>query len=375
MIKGPLPNLVVSKEEAEKKIQSQIEKGQLLRDMKIDSETELKKAKEDSINWSRYNEKLLLKLFDTSSISDEYARCCIYPPTLLVSSPYEETRNRFLKDLSGYKSDRDRDINHLKGIHEQLELFDEPSDAFPSTFGNEVFIVHGRDNEAKETVARFVEKFGLKATILHEQPNEGRTIIEKLEDCADKAGFAIVLLTPDDIGTLKDDVDSTGKPRARQNVVFELGYFIGKLGRERVCPLFKGEIEKPSDIDGVIYVAMDSEGWKLQLGQEMKNAGFPIDMNKDFLTKRLHTTQKESSMPTLEFKGKQHIYAHHLTVPYRPLEPDESCLLQPDRYRRQPHHPRRQLTCPQSFTATLCQPCQVHLHRSTLQHRQRGLGV
>ena len=281
MIKGPLSNLVVSKEEAEKKIQSQIEKGQLLRDLKIDSETELKKAREDSINWSRYNEKLLLKLFDTLSISDEYARCCIYPPTLSVSSPYEETRSRFLKDLSRYKSDRDRDINHLKGIHEQLELFDEPSDALPSTFGNEVFIVHGRDNEAKETVARFVEKLGLKATILHEQPNKGRTIIEKLEDCADEAGFAIVLLTPDDVGTLKDNVNGRGEPRARQNVVFELGYFMGKLGRERVCPLFKEEIQKPSDIDGIVYVPMDdTDGWKLRLGQEMKNAGFAIDMNK-----------------------------------------------------------------------------------------------
>lgn len=71
-----------------------------------------------------------------------------------------------------------------------------------------------------------------------------------------------------------------GKPRARQNVVFELGYFMGKLGRERVCPLFKGVIENPSDIDGIIYVLMDKEDWKLKLGQEMKNVGFSVDMNK-----------------------------------------------------------------------------------------------
>ena len=200
-----LPNLVVSSVDAEKKIQNQIDKGQLLRDLMIDSEVELEEANRDSINWSRYNENLLLKLFDTSSISDEYARCCIYPPIALVSSPYEEKRDRFLKDLSRYKRDRDRDINHLKGIHERLELFDEPSDDLLSTFGNEIFIVHGRDNETKETIARFVEKLGLKATILHEQPNKGRTIIEKLEDCASNAGFAIVLLTPDDIGALKDN--------------------------------------------------------------------------------------------------------------------------------------------------------------------------
>ena len=170
-------------------------------------------------------------------------------------------------------------------INQQVEdylNYKEPPVKPPSSLSNEVFIVHGRDDGTKETVARFVEKLGLKATILHEQPNEGRTIIEKLEDCANKAGFAIVLLTPDDVGALKDEVEEGNKSRARQNVVFELGYFMGKLGRERVCPLFKGEIEKPSDIDGVVYVPMDSEDWKLRLGQEMKNAGFPVDMNKIF---------------------------------------------------------------------------------------------
>lgn len=157
----------------------------------------------------------------------------------------------------------------------------EPPDTVPSSPGNEIFIVHGRDDGTKETVARFVEQLGLKVTILHEQPNEGRTIIEKLEDCANRAGFAIVLLTPDDVGALKDRIEDESKPRARQNVTFELGYFMGKLGRKRVCPLFKGEIENPSDIDGVVYVPMnDTDGWKLKLCQEMKNAGFLIDLNK-----------------------------------------------------------------------------------------------
>ncbi|MDE0299379.1 MAG: nucleotide-binding protein [Candidatus Poribacteria bacterium] len=141
--------------------------------------------------------------------------------------------------------------------------------------------MHGRNDGAKATVARFVETLGIKATILHEQPSSGLTIIEKIEKYAEKAGFAIVMITPDDLGSLKDYRDEEPNPRARQNVVFELGYFMGKLGSERVCPLFKGEVEKPSDIDGIVYVPMDtSGGWKLKLAQEMKQAGLPIDMNK-----------------------------------------------------------------------------------------------
>ena len=147
--------------------------------------------------------------------------------------------------------------------------------------GDDVFIVHGRDEEAKQTVARFVEKLELKAIILDEQPNSGLTIIEKFEQLASDAGFAIVLLTPDDVGALKEEADEQLKLRARQNVILELGYFMGKLGRERVCLLLKGDLENPSDLDGILYVSMDNpDSWQLKLGQEMRNAGLPVDLNK-----------------------------------------------------------------------------------------------
>ena len=145
----------------------------------------------------------------------------------------------------------------------------------------EVFIVHGRDDAAKETVARFLDRLGLSPVILHEQPNQGRTIIEKFEHHA-QVGFAIALLTPDDVGALQEDASNL-KPRARQNVIFEFGYFIGRLGRERVCALTKGDIELPSDYDGVIYIPLDdSEGWKMKLVQEFKNAGLNVDANRAF---------------------------------------------------------------------------------------------
>lgn len=149
-----------------------------------------------------------------------------------------------------------------------------------------IFLAHGHDREAKETVARFIEKLGFQLIVLHEQPNAGRTIIEKFEDCSDVA-FAVILLTPDDVGAPAGRpgklLSRTAKPRARQNVVLELGYFLAKLGRQRVCALYKGDIEIPSDYDGVLYVPMDSGGaWRLHLAKEMKEAGLTIDLARVF---------------------------------------------------------------------------------------------
>ncbi len=142
-----------------------------------------------------------------------------------------------------------------------------------------VFVVHGHDDLAKVTVARFLEKLGLEPVILHEKASAGRTIIEKIEAYTD-VGFAIVLYTPDDIGSVaatKPDL----KPRARQNVVFEHGYLIGKLGRGNVCALLKGDVEKPSDISGIVYVSFDDRGaWNTEIAKEMNDACYKIDLNR-----------------------------------------------------------------------------------------------
>ncbi|NOT03980.1 MAG: nucleotide-binding protein [Anaerolineales bacterium] len=144
---------------------------------------------------------------------------------------------------------------------------------------DQAFIVHGHNEALKESVARFIERLGIKAIILHEQPNSGMTIIEKFE-AHSSVGFAIILLTADDIGgsVLKKDNLHT---RARQNVIFELGYFFGKLGRNRVCAIYEDGVELPSDINGVVYLPLDSAGaWKFRLAKEIKHAGMSVDLNK-----------------------------------------------------------------------------------------------
>lgn len=144
-------------------------------------------------------------------------------------------------------------------------------------FSKKVFIVHGHDEAGRESVARFLERMGLEAIILHEQANQGRTVIEKVVAHSD-VGFAVVLLTPDDEGCIKG---GTPEPRARQNVLLELGYFIGRLGRERVCALKSGELEIPSDFAGVVWESMDRNGgWKQSLARELDAAGYNIDWNK-----------------------------------------------------------------------------------------------
>ncbi len=150
-----------------------------------------------------------------------------------------------------------------------------------ATASREVFIVHGHDEAALNALARFIEQIGLKAIVLKERPDQGRTIVEKFEESATTVGFAVILLTPDDVGASVSADRSAS--RARQNVIFELGYFAGKLGRSRVCLLRKGNIEFPSDLAGIIYTEMDpADGWKLKLVKELRAAGLSVSAERVF---------------------------------------------------------------------------------------------
>jgi predicted nucleotide-binding protein len=144
---------------------------------------------------------------------------------------------------------------------------------------SQVFIVHGHDEEAKSKTARFVEKLGFDAIILHEKASSSKTIIEKIEEYSN-VGFGIVLYTPCDTGA-KQSENPEYKSRARQNVVFEHGFLIGKLKRKNVCALVKDTVEIPNDISGVVYINMDeSNAWMYTVAKEMKESGYDVDMNK-----------------------------------------------------------------------------------------------
>ncbi len=270
-----MATLVVSREEAAEKIEVQISKGEALFAGTPTSEGELDSYADDFQVWSDYNRQLLVSLFDASEIAEEYAE---------ESGGFYTIGADFIERIEYVRRDIRDYLNRLRSIHQRLELFSclerRVSGAeTTSTAGRTgVFLVHGHNNEAKETVARFLERLDLDVTILHEQPNQGRTIIEKFEHYADVA-YAVILLTADDVGRTNVDGEEL-RPRARQNVVLELGYFLGKLGRARVCALMARGVEKPSDLDGVIYVPLDPEGaWRLDLAREIQASGLEVDLN------------------------------------------------------------------------------------------------
>lgn len=143
-----------------------------------------------------------------------------------------------------------------------------------------VFIVHGHDDTAKTKAALLIQRLGLTPIILNDQVNQGQTIIEKFEQHAGEVGFAVVLITPDDQGG-SSRPGSVLQPRARQNVILEMGYFVGRLGRSKVCPLYTPKVELPSDLLGVGYISMDPhDAWQMKLAREMKAAGLPVDLNR-----------------------------------------------------------------------------------------------
>lgn len=272
----PRTNLLMGADEARNLLTNRIKQGKDLSSRDIPNPSYLKKCWADFRTWADYNSELLKRMFDT----DEFYN--YYNPAVVVASGYA---NNLLEGILEYTEEVEDSTSLLESILGRLDLLqiveaspaeDIQLSAQPREKSNRIFLVHGHDEQAKLAVARFLEKLKLEPIILHEQPNRSRTIIEKFEAYADVA-FAVVILSPDDVGAPKGNVSDL-QPRARQNVVFELGFFIGHLERENVCALYKGEVQLPSDYDGMLYVPMDDRGaWKNDLARELKSVGIEFD--------------------------------------------------------------------------------------------------
>lgn len=187
-----------------------------------------------------------------------------------------ECREMFKVYLEEFKPEDSTEI--IKGAEETNESVREIPEMKELDL-KRVFVVHGHDNALKQEVARIIEKQGLEAVILSEQANGGKTIIEKIEENSD-VGAAICLFTGDDYGRAKGTEAEENKLRARQNVVFEAGYFMGKLGRGNVILIASPDIEIPSDLQGVVYTNKDM--WQTDVLRELKAIGYNVDFNKLF---------------------------------------------------------------------------------------------
>lgn len=272
------PRLLVSREEAEKQIQQRIDLAAPMQRRKITDFDQLSDAQATFQLWDDFNRDMLRAMFSLPDLSAEYGYSVdtLSDPSAIVLDPHLEALSRALKEK----------VTRLKSIVHRLDFY-LPSVTVAASLpdikkelSRRVFVVHGRDDKLKIEVARLLEQLDLEPIILHEQTNQGRTIIEKFEDHSD-VGFAIALLTPDDVGGLSGTQTPDLKPRARQNVILELGYFVGKLSRKKVCALYKAPTEVPSDFAGVVYTPVDDHGgWRYQLAKELKAAGYAIDLNK-----------------------------------------------------------------------------------------------
>lgn len=219
--------------------------------------------------------------------------------TTIRSFPWKETGSGIYSAYN-YKSERERDhqnafkhqMGQAKGIiqsavdalKEKIAEFEDESvsegngTSLSSFDPKKVFVVHGHNESIKQSVARTLDSIGLKPIILAEQPDKGRTVIEKFENEGNDVGFAVVLLTADDKG--RKNKARKMQSRARQNVVFEMGYFMALLGRERVMLLLQAGVEEPSDLKGVVYTPLDKDGaWKYKLVKELREQGYKVTID------------------------------------------------------------------------------------------------
>lgn len=276
--------LAVSRDNAKQRLQDRINQGMELKQRQVGTREALDEFSNSYGKWDRFNSELLRRIFTTDEAAKEYDYWGVG-----IISLREPALGERIADV--YK-DIDKKTHRLDSIVERLELIPlssqiaptEPvrlSSILPKT--KKVFVVHGHDEIAKTGLEVFLHEIGLEPIVLHRQADVGLTVIEKFEKHSD-VGYAFILLTPDEVAYLasdetKADAERKKELRARPNVIFEFGYFIGKLGRSKVCCLYTGAVSLPSDVNGMIYKRYDKsiEEVAYSVIKDLKASGYEVD--------------------------------------------------------------------------------------------------
>jgi predicted nucleotide-binding protein len=282
----PTLKLTRSREDAKAKIEERIQKGFELKQRPVDTRESYDTLRNDYNKWDSFNVELLKRSFNSDEIAEEYSYWGV--GTLALKEP------TLGEKIAATYKDVDKKIHRLDSISERLELI--PLDENQGDIGqksnesldlklprsNKVFVVHGRDEISKTNLEVFLHEIGLEPVVLHRQADEGMTIIEKFEKHSD-VGYAFILLTPDEVAYLASedtlsDEDRGKEYRARPNVIFEFGYFIGKLGRSRVCCLHTGLTSLPSDVSGMVYKRFEKniEEIAYSIIKDLKASGYTL---------------------------------------------------------------------------------------------------
>ena len=256
-----LSNLKITLKDAEKILIKQIEEGKQIKDSSITNINLLHQAEKKYNIWNSYNFKKLKQIFDKKIIAKEYSTSEWSIGGILISDlTLQEKTSKFLNNIQ-------HKINKLNSIKASFELLE----AKKSEKKNKIFFVHGGYTNFSQTIIDFLNESGFELIILQEIAHAGKTIIDEVANTDIK--YAIVLLSP----TVENG--ST----ANQNVILELGIFIGKLGRKNVFCLYEENLELPADYHGFRYIKLDNKNkWQKTLLEEIKSADLEIDLKKKY---------------------------------------------------------------------------------------------
>jgi predicted nucleotide-binding protein len=281
--------LRIAQAAAKARLAERMEIGREFLSRDIQSHEALDIVEKEYQKWNDFNSALLKQIFTTDELAKEYSTSGMGPVVIFREPTFGEKVQTLRKRI-------DRKVHQLDSIIERVALFSvigsakqslhsaDPIDKTDTTKSKKVFVVHGRDDAAKANLEAFLREIGLEPIVLHRQADEGLTVIEKFEKHSD-VKYAFILLTPDEVAYLasetnKDDAQRDKERRARPNVIFEWGYFVGKLGRSRVCCISTGNVSLPSDMNGLVtkrYVSSVEEV-AFQVIKDLRAAGIDAKM-------------------------------------------------------------------------------------------------